>query len=149
MSTHHLKIVVTSSLITLLTMFPASAATQYADVLVTPKNNNPTVWQRAVEHTPKYPLALAKDGKRGCAVMRFSVSEQGEATDIDVIESVPDKALGREAVKLIRSWDWSLAENKTPKTEEQTLRLDFCMGGNSVAEAHQRCMKQAEYRCSQ
>ncbi|MBD3586733.1 energy transducer TonB [Salinimonas sp. HHU 13199] len=137
-----------AALFMLLITFPVTAAKHYADVLVTSMNNEPTVWARASEHTPKYPLALAKEGKRGCAVMRFSVSEQGKATDISVVESVPDGALGREAMQLIRSWEWTHGD-KTPAEEAQTLRLDFCMGGSSVAEAHQRCIKQAEYRCSQ
>ena len=138
-----------AAMLTLFTLFPVTAATQYADVLVTPIDNASAVWQRASDNPPKYPVALAREGKRGCAVMRFVVSEEGEATDISVVESVPDAALGREALKLIRHWEWVTQDNKTATTEDKTLRLDFCMGGSSVAEAHQRCIRQAEYRCIQ
>lgn len=138
-----------AAMLTLFTLFPVTAATQYADVLVTPIDNASAVWQRASDNTPKYPVALAREGKRGCAVMRFVVSEEGEATDISVFESVPDVDMGREALKLIRHWEWVTKGNKTATAEDKTLRLDFCMGGSSVAEAHQRCIRQAEYRCSQ
>lgn len=119
----------------------------YADVQVTeitPKND--FIWQRKNQHTPKYPVELARSGTRGCAVLSFDISASGRTENIEIINSVPNQFVGRSSRQMLQKWQWvSTAAAAMP--EKRTLRLDFCIGGESLAQAVQICKQQAQLAC--
>ncbi len=129
----------------------AIAQTQYADVLLT--QLQPTaedaIWSRTKETTPLYPVELARNGIVGCVVFRLDLDQQGKNQKIELVSSVPAKVLNKHATKLIKNWKWHNTSGKVDKAEQKLIRLDFCMGGNSVSEAHARCAMQAKLECSE
>ncbi|MDO6426975.1 energy transducer TonB [Thalassotalea sp. 1_MG-2023] len=121
----------------------------YADVQLThisPPSN--AIWQRENKNTPRYPIALARSGLKGCSVLSFTISEKGEAENIEVISSVPNKHIGRHSRKLINNWKWlPTPETTKPASEERVLRLDFCMGGESIEQSQSACKQQTRLVC--
>ncbi|MCJ8294632.1 MAG: energy transducer TonB [Colwellia sp.] len=122
----------------------------YADVQVT--DINPTsnfIWERANKKTPKYPIELARSGVRGCAVLSFNISDSGNTENIEIINSVPKKHIGKYSRKMLKKWKWiptSTLVNLAP--EKITLRLDFCMGGESTELSQKTCKQQKKLACS-
>jgi|GEM_PF-628087 len=147
----------------LLTPAVQAAVTQYADVLFTHLTPNAKVssWLRANPHTPKYPLELAQNGIHGCGVFKVRVDAEGKTAAVELVRAVPKKGLHRSAVKLLKGWKWlpnpdvvkTGADQGTlvQATSEQSMlvRLDFCMGGQSLEEAAARCQVQAQYACQE
>ncbi len=138
-------------------------STHYADVLfshLTPKAKA-APWLRMNQHTPKYPLELAQNGIRGCAVFQVKVDAEGKTDVVELVSAVPKKGLHRSAIKLLKSWKWQLnSDVVTTGTDLATseaaisdqpmlVRLDFCMGGQSLEEAAARCQAQAQYACQE
>jgi len=119
----------------------------YADVQVTDiAPNSDFIWQRKNQHTPKYPVELARSGTRGCAVLSFDISASGRTENIEIINSVPNKLVGRYSRQMLQKWQWvSTAAAAMP--EKRTLRLDFCIGGESLAQSVQACKQQAQLAC--
>lgn len=136
-----------------LAVFPisvlAKSNTIYADVQVT--DLVPThdfVWERKNKKTPKYPIEFASAGIRGCAVLSFEISEAGRPENIEVTHSAPNRHLGQYSRKMLKKWQWVPA-SPTAKSvaEKRTLRLDFCMGGESTEQAEKACKQQAQLVC--
>ncbi|MDQ9090214.1 energy transducer TonB [Pseudoalteromonas haloplanktis] len=126
------------------------AKTIYADVQVTPLKplKNHTVWVRANQNTPKYPIALAKSGVRGCVVYSFDVDQHGDMNNIELMAAVPSRGLAKETKKLLKSWHWQVAEGQQAALEHKVIRLDFCIGGDSEEQAQQQCIAQSQLACS-
>ncbi len=131
------------------TIVLAKSTTVYADVQVTdlvPTNN--FVWERKNKKTPKYPIEFASAGIRGCAVLSFEISEAGRPENIEVTHSAPNRHLGQYSRKMLKKWQWvpaSPAAKSVP--EKRTMRLDFCMGGESTEQAEKACKQQAQLGC--
>ena len=138
-------------------------ATYYADVLfshLTPKAKA-APWLRMNQHPPKYPLELAQNGIRGCGVFKVKVDADGKTDVVELVSAVPKKGLHRPAIKLLKSWKWQpnqdvvtagtdLATSAAATSDQPMLvRLDFCMGGQSLEEAAARCQVQAQYACQE
>ena len=127
----------------------AKNKTFYADVQVT--DVTPTsgfIWERANPNTPKYPIELARSGIKGCAVLSFNISESGKTENVEVINSVPKKHLGKYSRKMLKKWKWvpvSTVAESVP--EKRTLRLDFCMGGESKEQSQDACKQQTQLAC--
>ena len=125
--------------------------TLYADVQVT--DVNPTsgfIWERANQNTPKYPIELARSGIKGCAVLSFDISESGKTENVEIINSVPKKHLGKYSRKMLKKWKWAPASTVVETAlEKRTLRLDFCMGGESTEQSQQACKQQTQLACSE
>jgi len=130
--------------------FTVSAQTLFGDVKLT--HLQPTEekanWVRKKQVTPKYPLSLAKKGIAGCGIFKVIVNDEGKTDSIELIQSVPEKVIYRPSKKIIRKWDWVLAQNGQAEVEEKIIRLDYCLGGASNEEAEAICLKQSQYRCS-
>ena len=128
----------------------AKNKTFYADVQVT--DIAPTsdfIWERANQNTPKYPIELARPGIRGCAVLSFNISESGKTENVEIINSLPKKHLGKYSRKMLKKWKWVPASTVAETTsEKRTLRLDFCMGGESTEQAQKACKQQTKLACS-
>ncbi len=128
----------------------AKNKTFYADVQVT--DIAPTsdfIWERANQNTPKYPIELARSGIRGCAVLSFNISDSGKTENVEIINSLPKKHLGKYSRKMLKKWKWVPASTVAETTsEKRTLRLDFCMGGESTEQAQKACKQQTKLACS-
>mgnify|MGYP000374418433 CR=1 FL=1 len=128
----------------------AKNKTFYADVQVT--DIAPTsdfIWERENQNTPKYPIELARSGIRGCAVLSFNISDSGKTENVEIINSLPKKHLGKYSRKMLKKWKWVPASTVSETTsEKRTLRLDFCMGGESTDQAQKACKKQTKLACS-
>ena len=123
--------------------------TFYGDVEVT--NVAPTndfIWERANQNTPQYPIELARSGIKGCAVLSFNISESGKTENIAIVNSVPKKDLGKYSRKMLQQWKWVPAKTVTEGvTEKRTVRLDFCMGGESTEQSQNACKQQTQLAC--
>jgi len=127
----------------------ANTKTFYADVQVT--DMDPTsnfIWERENKNTPKYPVELARSGIRGCAVLSFNISDSGKTENVEVINSFPKKHIGKYSRKMLKKWKWVPSATVAETTsEKRTLRLDFCMGGESTQQAEMVCKQQAKLAC--
>lgn len=135
----------------LMVLSPLSMAkTYYADVQVSHLQpaKDQAVWIRENLATPKYPLALAKAGVRGCAVYSFDIAQDGDIENIELVSAIPNKALPTETKKLLKSWRWQVANNQQAVLEHKVIRLDFCMGGDTIEQAQQQCIAQSRLACS-
>lgn len=122
----------------------------YGKVLVTdisPADN--ALWKRENTAPPLYPIELARSGLQGCTVLSFDISESGKAKNIEAIQSVPHRSLGKYSRKMLKKWKWTpVATAGEAKTEQRTLRLDFCMGDQSSEQTLQRCQQQTQLACN-
>ncbi len=137
--------------------FLANSTNIYADIQVT--DIAPTkdfIWQRKNPQTPLYPIDFASSGTQGCAVLSFDISPAGKTENVEILHSVPNRRVGIYSRKMLKKWQWvpvapagSLAAPAVqPAEEKRTLRLDFCMGGESVAQAEQACKQRVQLACS-
>ena len=122
---------------------------KYGDIQVTDLTPaNDFVWERSNKNTPKYPLALARSGLTGCAILSFNISASGKTENIEVINSIPKKILGKESRKLLKNWKWIPTSNTATKAlEKRTMRFDYCMGGESLELAEKSCKQKAKLAC--
>lgn len=134
----------------LLTSLPLSAM-NYAHVTLTELQPTPqnALWSRTTQVTPAYPIEMAMQGIAGCAVFNLSIDSEGKTQSIDVVTTVPAKGIAKAAKKELKKWQWHNTTGKPNAPEQKTLRLDYCMGGNSEAEAAARCELQAKVECSE
>jgi TonB family protein len=127
----------------------AKNKTFYADVQVT--DVAPTsdfIWKRANQNTPKYPIELARSGIKGCAVLSFNISESGKTENVEIIDSVPKKHIGKYSRKMLKKWRWVPATTVAESVpEKRTLRLDFCIGGESTEQSQIACKQQTKLTC--
>ncbi|MGO2371920.1 energy transducer TonB [Pseudoalteromonas sp. KG3] len=126
------------------------AKTTYADVQIShlKPSKEQMIWIRENPNTPKYPLTLAKAGVRGCAVYSFDITGEGDIENIELMSAIPGKTLSKEAKKLLNSWHWQVANNKQAALEHKVIRLDFCIGGDTIEQAQQQCIAQSQLACS-
>ena len=83
----------------------------------------------------------------GCGIFKVVIDESGTTESITLINSVPKKFVSKPAIKVIKNWNWTLANGKSPMREEKLLRLDFCIGGSSEEESISMCKQQATMAC--
>jgi protein TonB len=123
--------------------------TIYADVQVTDlASTSDFIWERANKNTPKYPVELARSGTIGCAVLSFNISDSGKTENVEVINSLPKKNIGKHSRKLLKKWKWVPASTIADSApEKRTLRFDFCMGGESIEQAQNYCKQQTKLAC--
>lgn len=121
----------------------------YADVQVTDVNSTSDfIWERENQNSPKYPIELARSGIKGCAVLSFNISKSGITQNVEIINSIPKKHLGKYSRKMLKKWKWvpsSTASESAP--EKRTLRLDFCIGGESTEQSQIACKQQTQVAC--
>ena len=127
-----------------------SANANHADVKLTHINpeKSDAQWIRTKQFTPRYPMELAMKGITGCGVFKVTVDENGKTADVELVSSIPKKAIYKPAEKVIKSWEWKNISGEPNLAEEKLIRLDFCMGGKTEAEAKAKCAEQAKLECS-
>lgn len=131
-----------------LTSVPVSAM-NYSHVNLTElqPTSQEALWSRIKQVPPAYPVEMARKGVAGCGVFKISIDEDGQTESIDLLASVPASAEFKSAKKELKKWKWHNTTGKPNAAEQKTLRLDYCMGGSSEAEAIQRCELQAKTEC--
>ncbi len=143
------NLLVLTSLALLFVSTSSIAKNIYGDVQVTdiePENN--FIWKRANKNTPKYPIELARSGIRGCAILSFNISDSGKTENVEIINSLPSKHLGKYSRKMLKKWKWvPVLAGTEISPEKRTLRLDFCIGGESTEQSQKACKQQTQLAC--
>ena len=126
------------------------AKTHFADVQITHLDPEvaQVIWLRKSNNTPKYPIALAKKGIKGCAIYTFNIDSRGDIGDVELVSAIPTRVLPKEAKKLLENIEWKIADGQNTGVEKRTTRIDYCMGGESVEQAQQQCIAQSKLACS-
>jgi hypothetical protein len=126
-----------------------NASANYAEVKLTHINplKSESQWTRVKQFTPMYPMELAMKGIAGCGVFKVTVDEKGKTDKVELVSSVPKKVIFKPSKKVIKKWKWKNVTGLTNASEEKLLRLDFCMGGKTEAEAKMRCEEQSKMSC--
>jgi hypothetical protein len=129
----------------------SASATHYAHVTLTELQPTPqdAVWSRTKQVTPAYPVEMAMNGIAGCVVFNVNVDKNGDTESIDLVTAVPTKGIAKAVKKDLEKWQWHNITGKPNAAEQKLLRLDYCMGGNTEAEAAARCELQAKMECSE
>ncbi|MFC3034244.1 energy transducer TonB [Pseudoalteromonas fenneropenaei] len=129
--------------------FLASASATYGDVKLT--HIKPTKeeanWIREQQVSPKYPVSLAQKGIIGCGIFKVTVNENGRTDSVELIQSTPEKVIYKPSKEIIKKWRWMLTPNGNAQAEEKIIRLDYCLGGQSLEEAQALCLKQSQFNC--
>ena len=79
--------------------------------------------------------------------MAFDITDSGKTENVEVINTLPNKYIGKYSRKMLKKWKWVPAATETAP-EKRILRLDFCMGGESIEQAEQACKQQAKLACN-
>ena len=145
-----------SQIIKLLLILPITiaanvSANNFADVKLThiKPGKSDAQWIRTKQFSPMYPMDLAMKGIAGCGIFKVTVNENGKTDNVELISSIPKKVIYKPAKKVIKKWKWQNISGHPNTTEEKLIRLDFCMGGKTEAEAKVRCAEQAKLKCSE
>lgn len=119
----------------------------YADIQVSNlESSNDFIWERKNKNAPRYPIELARSGLRGCAILSFDIFESGSTENVEVISSVPKGHLGKHARKMLKKWKW-IPVSAITESEKRTIRLDFCIGGESTEQSQEACIAQTKLYC--
>ena len=129
-------------------LFAAGNSVFYADVKLTYIDTQEAQfsWRRKDNTTPKYPVKLAKKGIAGCSVLKITINDNGRASIDESLSYFPNKTILKESKKLVKSWKW--LKKDALNRSEATVRIDYCMGGSSVEQAQQLCIKQSQMQCA-
>lgn len=106
------------------------------------------LWSRTKQVPPAYPVEMAMKGIVGCGVFKIKIDKDGKTESIDLLASVPKAAAFKSAKQELKKWKWHNTTGKPDAAEQKILRLDYCMGGTTEAEAAARCELQAKSECS-
>ncbi|MFT4937374.1 MAG: protein TonB [Paraglaciecola sp.] len=133
-----------------ITLATCASANNFADVKLThikPKKSD-AKWISVKQVTPMYPIEFAMKGVMGFGVFKVTVDENGETGEVELISSLPKKLVYKPAKKVIKKWKWQNVSGQPDAIEEKIVRLDFCMGGKTAAQAKARYEEQAKFQCS-
>lgn len=119
-----------------------------ADVLVTdiePLENSQ--WQRQHQHSPKYPVAMAKAAVQGCAVVSFNINQAGKPEDVEIVTAVPAGAINRSTARLVKDLRY-VATSDNAQPQQRTIRIDYCIeDGGSELSVEQLCQQRLQFAC--
>ncbi len=142
-------LIVLALLLTPCAVNAAKRNVQFADVRLThlePKSSDAT-WVREDQTSPLYPVAYAKRGVSACGIFNVVVNAQGKTESVELIKGVPENLIYRPSRAIMRDWKWVTQPGKVAKQEQKTLRLDYCLAGNSIGEAQIICAIRAQEEC--
>jgi outer membrane biosynthesis protein TonB len=88
-------------------------------------------------------------GIAGCGIFKVTVDENGKTDNVELISSIPKKVIYKPAKKIIKKWKLQNISAQANAIEEKLIRLDFCMGGKTEAEAKLICAEKAKLECSE
>lgn len=84
---------------------------------------------------PKYPISAAREGREGWTTLSFVIDEEGDVSDVLVIESSGSRDINKASLKAISKWKYKPAfENGKPIQQcVNTVQLHFSMGQSKHA----------------
>lgn len=79
---------------------------------------------------PKYPERALRQGLQGWVDLRFTITENGDVEDIQVVNAQPRREFDREAVRALQQWKFRpRVENGRPVRTTAQQRLEFKLNG--------------------
>jgi TonB family protein len=89
---------------------------------------------------PKYPINAARNNREGWARLSFVIDEQGDVSNVLVIETSGSKDITRAAIKAAERWKYKPAmENGKPIQQcVNSVQMDFRMNKNGTTGASRR-----------
>ena len=87
---------------------------------------------KAIERAqPKYPIQAARDRVEGYVKLSFDINENGETSDIKVIDESPEKVFSEQAILAVTKWKYEpyIVDGKPVIQELVAVQLDFTLGG--------------------
>lgn len=79
---------------------------------------------------PQYPQRALRQGLQGWVDLRFTITESGDVTDIQVVNAQPRREFDREAVRALQQWKFRpRIENGRPVPTTAQQRLEFKLSG--------------------
>ncbi|MCL1106798.1 energy transducer TonB [Shewanella algicola] len=144
-----MRLLVLAVLLSAVVLFPSEAKRMniYGETIVTeitPESG--AMWTRVNDKEPMFPIELAKARMAGCTILSFDVIESGKADNIQTVISIPNTKISQHATSIVSQWQWQTAQTPTAK-ESHTVRLDFCLGLESLENTQQACAKQIQLPC--
>ncbi len=84
---------------------------------------------------PKYPIKAAREGREGWARLSFVIDENGDVSNVLVIESSGSKDLTQSAVKAAKLWKYKPAMENGKAIQQcvNSIQMDFRMGDAEAA----------------
>ncbi|OBT16323.1 energy transducer TonB [Vibrio sp. UCD-FRSSP16_10] len=76
---------------------------------------------------PRYPTRALSRKIEGFVVMSFTINQNGRPTDIQVLQSQPNRIFDREAKRALQRWKYQplIVDGKATARKGQTLKLEF------------------------
>ncbi|MCC5996985.1 MAG: energy transducer TonB [Oceanicaulis sp.] len=70
---------------------------------------------------PEFPRAAQRRNLEGHVTVRYSVTEDGEVADVEVVEATPAGVFERSVMRALEAWRYAAGE----RTENMERRFDF------------------------
>jgi protein TonB len=70
---------------------------------------------------PEFPRAAQRRNLEGHVTVRYSVTEDGEVSDVEVVEATPAGVFERSVMRALEAWRYAAGE----RTENMERRFDF------------------------
>ena len=85
----------------------------------------------------------------GWGIFNVEISAEGKTNNVSLISEVTNKkSLAKETIKTLKRFKWQLQAGQVAQASEQTIRFDYCLGGDSIEGAQAQCQAQAKLPCS-
>lgn len=113
--------------------FETIAADKYLGVIDLRENreNLHNYWITPLYVAPKYPRRALERGLNGCVYFDYIISNEGVATNINIIDSFPNDVFVQNALNALRQYRWFPApENKIKQTVRSSSLIQFQIEGN-------------------
>ena len=82
--------------------------------------------ERTGVEAPEYPRGAERRGIEGYAVVEYTVTPDGQVTDVSVVEADPEGVFDRAVERAIEGWSYAPAAAATAGMQQ---RFDFNLGG--------------------
>lgn len=94
--------------------------------LTAQKSQTKNYWVVTKNSYPTYPISAAKNDISGCVEFSFVINGSGNAHNIKIIKSVPQKIFNKAATKSLKEFRWAATDkNKLLQPVLTTIQLDF------------------------
>jgi len=134
-----MKKLYTLFLVTLLSSCSATTdtSTKEADLKVLDLTADSTqteqYWNISKRIDPLYPQGAVRKSISGCVEFSFVIAKSGRAHDIKIIKAVPAKIFNKAAMKSLKQYRWTPADNNLLLNPVlTTIQLDFSMSRDQV-----------------
>ncbi|MCU0756581.1 MAG: energy transducer TonB [Xanthomonadales bacterium] len=109
---------------------PAVAAAPAPPAAAAPSNPQTRDFELIRRINPQYPQKALRQGLQGWVDLRFTITETGDVTDVQVVNAQPRREFDREAVRALQQWKFRpRIENGRPVPATAQQRLEFKLSG--------------------